>query len=353
MDGVSAPPGGYTLRRWPAREDDPLQAWDGADRYLLEALAERAAPGPVLVVDDVFGALGCALAPRALAWGDSEVGRLALQHNLRRNGLPAVPWVPLSEPPPAQGVVAVVGRLPKSIRRLEYILSVLAPALAPGTPVLFGDKSKNVQRSAVAAMEAALGPASSTRAAHRARLVVATRDGRTAPAPSGAGVFGEDRIDRGSALLLEALAAVECGTDVVDLGCGTGTLGRAAAARDPSAAVLFCDESHLAVAAARASFRAAGLSNPARFVAQDVLVAEADASADLVLCNPPFHQGQVITRRVAAQMFLESARVLRPGGRLLVVGNRHLRYHERLPRHFRSVEVARASPKFVVLEAVR
>ena len=105
--------------------------------------------------------------------------------------------------------------------------------------------------------------------------------------------------------------------------------------------------------AARAVFEGARLPNSARFVVQDVLAAERDASADLVLCNPPFHQGQAVTRRVAAQMFVGAARVLRPGGRLLVVGNRHLEYHRRLPRYFARVATVRSNPSFVVLEATR
>jgi len=307
----------------------------------------------VLVVADRFGTLSCALSPRARAWGDSEIGRLALAHNLDRNGLPPVLWTPLTQSAPTSDVVAVVGRLPRTLRRLEYLLARLAPSLAPGTPVLLGDLSKYVQKSAVAAMEAAIGPASSTRAAYRARLVVATRDDRVPPPLRSAGVFGEQRLDRGSALLIEALGSVPAGAAVVDLGCGAGALGIAAAARAQDASVLFCDESHLAVAAARAVFEGARLPNSARFVVQDVLAAERDASADLVLCNPPFHQGQAVTRRVAAQMFVGAARVLRPGGRLLVVGNRHLEYHRRLPRYFARVATVRSNPSFVVLEATR
>jgi len=34
------PFGELNLRRWPHLRDDPLRAWDGADRYLLESLLE-------------------------------------------------------------------------------------------------------------------------------------------------------------------------------------------------------------------------------------------------------------------------------------------------------------------------
>jgi 16S rRNA G1207 methylase RsmC len=305
-----------------------------------------------LVVDDAFGAITCCLAHRARAWGDSEIGRLALAANLDRNGLSDVPWTPMTRPPQGADVAAVLVRLPKSLRRLQYLLSVLAPTLAGGTPVLFGARSKHVQKTALRAVEAAIGPAATTRAAHRSRLILAVRDERAPPTASLCGVFGETGVDRGSALLLSALPPLADGARVIDLGCGAGVLGLGAAA-NPTVSLLFCDESHLAVAAARQAFEDAARSNPARFVVQDVLTLEADSSADLVLCNPPFHQGRTISRRVAARMFAEAARVLRPGGRLLVVGNRHLNYHQRLPRHFERTRVVRSNPRFVVLEAVR
>ena len=166
-------------------------------------------------------------------------------------------------------------------------------------------------------------------------------------------MFGEGAMDRGTALLLEALGELPEPTDVIDLGCGSGDLGVAAAKAWPAASLLGCDESHLAVDVARARFAEAFPGRAARFVPQNVLAGTPDGTADLVLCNPPFHQGQTITRRVAAHMFVESARVLRPGGRLVVVGNRHLGYHIRLPRHFAHVRVLRSSKAFVVLEARR
>ena len=42
-----------------------------------------------------------------------------------------------------------------------------------------------------------------------------------------------------------------------------------------------------------------------------------------------------------------------PGGRLLLVGNRHLGYHRSLRRWFSRVRQLDADPKFVVFEAGR
>jgi 23S rRNA (guanine1835-N2)-methyltransferase len=362
----ASPLGDLALSRWPVRPDDPLQAWDGADTYLIEALNERGIEGPVLVVGDAFGALSVALAGHgAGGWGDSEVARLALQVNAARAGV-EVPWAPITQPPPLSAPAAAVVRIPKSLRRLGWVLSLLADVLPAGTPVLLGGKSKTVQKSHVAAAEAALGPAHSTLARHRARLVVATRDDRVGPRWPVAswelepgltvkalpGVFGEDRLDGGTRLLTRQIGPWDAAR-IVDLGCGAGPLGLLAGARNPQAEVVFRDVSHAAVRSAELGWRESRGDAAARFEVGDALAGVEDGSVDVVLCNPPFHQGTEITRRVAAHMFAEGSRVLRPGGRMLVVGNRHLAYHLGMGRTLVEVRPVDGDARFVVLEGIR
>jgi len=70
-----------------------------------------------------------------------------------------------------------------------------------------------------------------------------------------------------------------------------------------------------------------------------------------VLCNPPFHQQQVVGDFLARRMFKQAHAALRHGGELWMVGNRHLGYHVTLKRLFREVSQAGATPKFVILRA--
>ncbi len=81
------------------------------------------------------------------------------------------------------------------------------------------------------------------------------------------------------------------------------------------------------------------------------LPALAAVSLDLVLCNPPFHQQQVVGDFLAWRMFLQARDALAAGGELWIVGNRHLGYHAKLKRLFRGVEQVAANPKFVILKA--
>jgi 16S rRNA (guanine1207-N2)-methyltransferase len=74
-------------------------------------------------------------------------------------------------------------------------------------------------------------------------------------------------------------------------------------------------------------------------------------SADLILCNPPFHQQNTIGDQIAVGLFKQSLRILRKGGELWVIGNRHLGYHNYLNRLFGAHTVIAVNQKFIILKA--
>jgi len=78
---------------------------------------------------------------------------------------------------------------------------------------------------------------------------------------------------------------------------------------------------------------------------------EETASADIILCNPPFHQQNTIGNQVAISMIKQSRRVLRKNGELWLIGNRHLNYHFALKRYFNQVSAVAANTKFVIVKA--
>jgi 16S rRNA (guanine1207-N2)-methyltransferase len=171
------------------------------------------------------------------------------------------------------------------------------------------------------------------------------------------GVFGGGRLDGGAALLLRHLPATEAPLAAADLGCGDGVLALALARRCPGARVLGIDESYRAVACARANlarnFPAEAEAARIRLSAGDGLSGVAPGSLDLVLCNPPFHQGHAVADLAAERMFAQALQALKPGGRLLAVGNRHLGHHAKIERLFGRHERVDGDGRFVVVSAVR
>ena len=78
-----------TLKRFPETDDvNPLLAWEAADDYLLQQVDDTEIRGPVLILNDTFGALSCALAEQSpYIIGYSYLSELATRENLRHNDL--------------------------------------------------------------------------------------------------------------------------------------------------------------------------------------------------------------------------------------------------------------------------
>jgi len=161
------------------------------------------------------------------------------------------------------------------------------------------------------------------------------------------GVFSHDRLDPGSELLLQALARIPPAERVLDLGCGTGILGLAAARRG-AGEVDLVDDNLLAVLCARENARWLGMER-VRALPGDGVVPVEGQLYNLALSNPPFHAGKGVDYR-AAQAFIAGARrVLAPGGRLVLVANRFIRYDRLLREVFESVEVLEENSRYHVL----
>ncbi|MFJ5263401.1 methyltransferase [Streptomyces sp. NPDC088387] len=376
---MTTPWGELELSRFPEDPRERLRAWDASDAYLLRHLAERenSLTGTVVVVGDRWGALVTALAahgPTQIT--DSFLAQEATRANLARAGVEpgAVRLLTTQDAPPERIDVLLV-RVPKSLALLEDQLLRLAPAVHEDTVVVGTGMVKEIHTSTLALFERILGPTRTSLAEQKARLVYCTPDPSRArpenPWPyryalpeavgpaSGhavvnhAGVFCADRLDIGTRFFLTHLPDTRGDRRVVDLGCGNGVVGTSVALANHEAEVLFVDESFQAMASAEATYKANGVPGHAEFRVGDGLAGVASGSADLVLNNPPFHSHQATTDSTAWRMFSGARRVLRPGGELWVIGNRHLGYHVKLRRLFGNSEVVAGDPKFVVLRAVK
>ncbi|MDP9849565.1 methyltransferase [Streptosporangium lutulentum] len=383
MNRLTTSRGEFDLTRFPEDPRDPLRAWDAADEYLLRHLdgidGEPAdLSGTVVVLGDRWGALVTAIADHGpVQITDSFLGQEATRTNLRRNGIAAdaVRLRTTRDTPPDRIDVLLI-RVPKSLALLEDQLHHLAPHVHAGTVVVGAGMVTEIHTSTLKLFERILGPTRTSLAAKKARLILCSPDPRLAPGaspwprsyalPTGvgavsgltvtnhAGIFCADRLDVGTRFFLRNLPPRRGREHIVDLGCGNGVVGLAAALSDGEAKVTFIDESYQALASAEATFRAnTDEGATAEFVAADGMSAVPAGTVDLVLNNPPFHTHRATTDVTAWRMFNGSRAALRRGGELWVVGNRHLGYHAKLRRLFGNCEVAASDPKFVVLRAVK
>lgn len=365
-----------TLYRYPRQSQDPLQAWDAADEYLINTLAEAplAQAGPVIIMNDGFGALAAYLHDHTPVWvSDSYISERATLANLAENQLDpnAITLQDTLAPLPPAPVLVVI-KVSKYQALLEQQLLALRQVATPATRILAAGKAKDIHSSTLALFEKYLGQTRTSLAWKKARLIHCTVDDTSAtplnnPFPTvwplegtdmlihnHANVFSRTSLDIGARFMLDNLP-VHSARKVIDLGCGNGVLGLALLARDADVEVTFIDESHMAVASARLNVEhnLPDALPRARFMVNNCLDGVEVGSADRILCNPPFHQLQAITDHIAWQMFSDAHRVLPQGGELWIVGNRHLDYHNKLKRLFANAQVVASNSKFVILKAIK
>ncbi|MCH8538040.1 MAG: methyltransferase [Alkalimonas sp.] len=368
------------LKRWPAHSNFPnLQAWDAVDELLLTKAFEciqTNKPTSVLVLNDQFGALSCALLaahPELIIWhhSDSRVSQLACQHNIAANHLDSrhLHFISSMQPCPTQPDLVLM-RIPRVHGYVQYQLQQLAQVITQQTQLLIAAKAKDIHKNLLQLFSETLGPTTASLTIKKCRLLQCQPEW---PLPEAvehwpkqwpvadqgiqlfnhANVFSSDKLDIGARFFLTHLPDTMPGQTLIDLGCGNGILGLSALLANPELKVIFCDESYMAVESARLSVteNAPHLLGQCTFRVDDGLAQQDANSADWVVCNPPFHQQQTITTHLATQMFAEAKRVLKPGGYLRIVANRHLPYGQQLKRIFSGCRCLASQAKFIILES--
>lgn len=163
-----------------------------------------------------------------------------------------------------------------------------------------------------------------------------------------AGVFSADGVDRGSALLAEALPA-KLSPRVVDLGAGWGYLAAQILTREGVRELDLVEAEQAALDCARRN-----ITDPrARFHWADATRFKPAGAVDAVVCNPPFHASRVADPGLGAAFIRAAAGMLTASGTLWLVANRHLPYEKVLHESFREVEEVGGDAGFKIYRAAR
>lgn len=364
------------LRRYPDVEAVNLYAVDAADRLILDTAREllaAAGGGRTTVIDDGYGALtlGAAAAHDLRdirVHQDLLTGEQALANNARATGLTdRYRAYPLG-PELLEGATVVLLRLPRMLAGLAEIAEAVARYADPSVTVIAGGRDKYLTPAMNEVLAEYFHDVQASRGRQKSRTITAT--GTKAPGTqrfpvheqlgelelevvAHGAAFSGPRLDIGTRFLLQHLKRMKPDArDAIDLGCGTGILAAALAKARPNLSVVGTDQSAAAVASARATATANGVSDRVTVVRDDVMAAVGDRSTDLVLCNPPFHVGAAVHTGSAIKMFSETGRVLRPGGELWTVYNTHLNYRGVMDRLVGATEVIGRNRKFTVTRSV-
>jgi 16S rRNA G1207 methylase RsmC len=134
---------------------------------------------------------------------------------------------------------------------------------------------------------------------------------------SGSGVFAQGRVDIGTAILFRETEPPAPGR-ILDLGCGYGLIGLAAAAAVPEADVTAVDVNERAVLLANENAASLGVADRFRAVTPDAVAA--DATYDEIWSNPPIRIG----KEALHELLLTWLPRLAPGGRAVMVVGKNL-----------------------------
>lgn len=378
METLTAPYGELTLQRMPLTRNDPLRAWDAADEYLLQHLQQLQFKNAkrLLVINDQFGALSIALNmddPKAensqeiICWGDSKLSELAIEHNCQLNKVKCtIQYLPSTKQP--EGIFdLVILKVPKVLGLLEHQLIGLQQAVNHQTTIIAAGMSKHIHSSTLKTFERLIGTTSTSLAVKKSRLIFIKPEltsTQKSPYPivyeepslgitlsNHANVFSKDKLDIGARFFIEHFNQLPNASNIIDLGCGNGVLTVMAAKQFPKAHFHLLDESYMAIASARHNSQQSIDSTQCHFYISDCLSQYTGPKADLILCNPPFHQQHTVGDQIAWRMFKQSAAQLSSEGELWIVANRHLGYHHKLKRLFKHCRTVVSNKKFVILQA--
>lgn len=349
------------IKRYPLKKNDLLQGWDAADSLILEHMSTIELQGKrILIINDQFGALTCGLMNHNITtYADSYVSYRGILFNSHQK------VTPINNLNDLEGVYDyVLMQIPKNMSFLEDILIHLTNHMLPHSKLICGAMVKHLAPTSFDLINKYIGTTSTSLAVKKARLIFAsfekekfqniypqriTMDGFEKPFINHSNLFSRDKLDIGTRFFLEHIPKGDFHS-ILDLGCANGIIGVRAQELNSNAKIHYSDESYQAILSATQNYQNHFDKTPILHWT-NCFEDGPKNSLDLVLCNPPFHQGTTVGDFIANQMFKDSYQSLKKGGFIRVIGNSHLGYQAKLKHIFGNSKIVATNNKFMIVDA--
>lgn len=349
------------IKRYPLKKNDLLQGWDAADSLILEHMSTLDLYGKrILIINDQFGALSCGLIDHDITtYTDSYVSYRGILFNSQEK------VTPINNLKKIDGIYDyVLMQIPKNMSFLEDILIHLTSHMLPYSKLICGSMVKHLAPTSFDLINKYIGTTTTSLAVKKARLIFADfekekasniypqkikMDGFEKPFINHSNLFSREKLDIGTRFFLEHIPQGNF-QSILDLGCANGIIGIRARELNPGALINYSDESYQAILSATENYQNHFNETPTLHWT-NCFEDGTKNSLDLVLCNPPFHQGTTVGDFIATQMFKDSYQSLKKGGLIRVIGNSHLGYQTKLKHIFGNSKIVATNKKFMIVDA--
>ena len=183
------------------------------------------------------------------------------------------------------------------------------------------------------------------------RLISVTMDGKTISLMSDNGVFSKNELDQGTEILIRSLLPLDLYGDILDLGCGIGTIGLTLAYLLPHVNLICVDVNTRALALAQENAKRLQISNRVRCLQSDVY-SGVEGQFNYIVSNPPIRAG----KKVTYAMYEGALEHLIDGGSLIIVIRKAqgaLSAKAYLESIFSNVRILEKKKGFYVIQAIK
>jgi 16S rRNA (guanine1207-N2)-methyltransferase len=167
---------------------------------------------------------------------------------------------------------------------------------------------------------------------------------------SKAGIYGAEKIDQGSLFLCETVLE-HCGTKafekVLDIGCGNGLISLVLAKTFISSEFIATDNNITAVILCELNFSNNGVKGSV--ILADCADTIASKQFDLIVSNPPFHQGFDTSENLTIRFLAATERLLTKKGEAWFVMNRFLKIESLAKRTSLQMDLMSENSQFKIL----
>ena len=348
------------LARFPATTDRSLKPWSAAEEHLAQYVQENHSGNRKIIIShDRFGLLTCLFHDRqptsVIVLKSQEI---AIHNNLKNNNLPS-DKINFISPLDTLSQTFDLGllRVPKSQDLFWLYLTQMSRCLAPDGEVIAAFMTRHFSPQLLKIASRFFESVEQSRAWKKSRLLILKGKKELPEKPvfnevkvdeslslqQYFGVFSANHIDPATRFLMDHLQT-QNEKSVLDLASGNGILAVHLRRQNPEAEIHLVDDSFLAIESSKLNLT----TGTNHFHYQPNLDGLPEDYFDLVVSNPPFHFEYEIDISISLSLFKEVFRCLKPGGRFVLVANRHLNYSSHLVRIFPSVDTLAENKKFVI-----